>query len=340
MAKYDVKYTTGSAPAGTTKSNNLAFATGAPDYSQSGWYAGVPDDGRYLFIANSTDLSLAGRSTGQGTGTMQTDQPIWWGTTDTSDAEVLRVVNKLPKRPQNYTTATQALTWARSSGYYSVYPSYSQPLITSGLVLRLNASDPASYSGSGSTWTDLAGTQQNVTLYNSPTYTSGTPAYFTFNGSTQYGLGSGSVIPTTSYTKSVWFYLNAYQDNNIVSGDGHFIFMGDTPSVDKKIYSGHSNWGNYKAYPSAATINLNTWYYAALTFNTTDGMKLYINGVLDSSYTANKGAHPGAGTINVATFNGGNLMNGRISKVYCYNTSLTGPEILQNFNADKSEFGL
>ena len=115
--------------------------------------------------------------------------------------------------------------------------------------------------------------------------------------------------------------------------------MGDTPSVDKKIYSGHSNWGNYKAYPSAATINLNTWYYAALTFNTTDGMKLYINGVLDSSYTANKGAHPGTGTINVATFNGGNLMNGRISKVYCYNTSLTGPEVLQNFNADKSEFG-
>jgi hypothetical protein len=69
-------------------------------------------------------------------------------------------------------------------------------------------------------------------------------------------------------------------------------------------------------------------------------MKLYINGILDSTYTANKGAHPGTGTINVATFNGGNLLNGRISKVYCYNTSLTGPEILQNFNADKSEFGL
>ena len=246
------------------------------------------------------------------------------------------VSSAIANDPNSFASGSDAKTWLNSNGYWT---SYTQPLVTSGLVLRLNASDPASYSGSGSTWTDLAGAQQNVTLYNSPTYTSGTPSYFTFNGTTQYGLGSGSVLPTTSYTKSFWFYLNAYQDNNIVSGDGHFIFMGDTPSVDKKIYSGHSNWGNYKAYPSAATINLNTWYYAALTFNTTDGMKLYINGVLDSSYTANKGAHPGTGTINVATFNGGNLMNGRISKVYCYNTSLTGPEVLQNFNADKSEFG-
>jgi len=122
MPKYDVKYTTGSAPTGTTKSNNLAFATGTPDYSQSGWYAGVPDDGRYLFVGNSTDLSVTGRSIGGGSGTIQADQPVWWGTNDTSDAEVLRVVNRLPKRPQNYTTATAALTWARSSGYYSVYP--------------------------------------------------------------------------------------------------------------------------------------------------------------------------------------------------------------------------
>ena len=122
MAKYDVKYTTGSAPSGTTKSNSLAFATGTPDYSQSGWYAGVPDDGKYLFVGNSTDLSLTGRFIGGGSGTMQAGQPVWWATNDTTDAEVLRIVNRLPKRPQNYTTAAAALAWAKSSGYYTVYP--------------------------------------------------------------------------------------------------------------------------------------------------------------------------------------------------------------------------
>lgn len=213
-------------------------------------------------------------------------------------------------------------------------------VISDGLVLKLDASDLTSYPTTGTTWYDLAGTQQNVTLYNTPTFTTGSTTYFTFNGTNEYGLGSGAVVPTTGYTKSVWVYLNGYQDNNMVSGDGHFIYMGNNASVDKKIYCGHTDWGNYMAYPSTGTINLSTWYNITLTFNTTDGMKLYINGVLDSSYTTNKNAHPGSGTVNVATFNGGNLLNGRISKVYCYNKSLTDSEVLQNYNLDKSYFGL
>lgn len=69
-------------------------------------------------------------------------------------------------------------------------------------------------------------------------------------------------------------------------------------------------------------------------------MVLYINGLQDSTYTANKTAHGGNSSTNIASFGGGNLLNGRIAKVYCYNRSLTASEVLQNFNADKSEFGL
>jgi len=212
-------------------------------------------------------------------------------------------------------------------------------LVTDGLVLRLDAADSTSYGGSGTTWTDIAGTAQNITFTGSPTYTSTPPSYFTFNGVNQYGLGSGAVIPTTTYTKSVWVYLNGYADNNIVSGNGHFIFMG-AGGTDHKIYCGHADWPSYIAYPSTNTVNLSTWYNITLTFNTTDGMKLYINGVLDSTYTARKTAHSGTGTINLATYAGGNLLNGRISKVYCYNRSITADEVLQNYNFDKSKFGL
>lgn len=211
-------------------------------------------------------------------------------------------------------------------------------LVTDGLVLRLDAADSTSYGGSGTTWTDIAGTAQNITFTGSPTYTSTPPSYFTFNGVNQYGLGSGTVLPTTTYTKSVWVYINAYADNNIVSGDGHFIFMASSSS--QRIYCGHANWASYIAYPSTNTVNLSTWYNITLTFNTTDGMKLYINGILDSTYTAQKTAHNGTGTINVATYAGGNLLNGRISKVYCYNRSITADEVLQNYNFDKSKFGL
>lgn len=214
----------------------------------------------------------------------------------------------------------------------------SQTLVSSGLTLQLDAGNSLSYPGSGTTWTDLAGTQQNITLVNSPTFTSGTPAYFTFNGSNQRGAGSGAVLTTTSYTKSVWFYLNSYADNNLVSSDvgGHFMYMAGST----KIYSGHANWGNYQDYPSTANISLNTWYNATLTFNTTDGMVLYLNGVQDSTYTTNKTAHSGNSSTNIASFGSGNLLNGRIAKVYCYNRSLTSAEVLQNYNADKSQFGL
>ena len=215
-------------------------------------------------------------------------------------------------------------------------------LVTDGLTLNLDAGDSASYPGSGSTWTDLAGTADNITLVNSPTYTSGTPAYFTFNGSNQYGTGSGiNVLPSTAYTKSVWFRINAYADNNIVSGGtgGHFMFMAGAGF--NKLYCGHSNWAVYTAYPSTATISLNTWYYAALTFNTTDGMVLYLNGSQDSTYTANKTAHAGNGSTNLACFNpAGNLLNGRIAQVHCYNRALTAAEVLQNYNAYKARYGL
>lgn len=218
-------------------------------------------------------------------------------------------------------------------------PATTAVVVTSGLTLHLDAANTTSYSGSGTTWTDLAGTADNITLVGSPTFTSGTPSYFTFNGTTQYGTGSGAnVVPSTTYTKSVWFYLNGYGDNNLVSSatGGHFMFMAST----NKLYCGHANWGVYTAFESVASLSLSTWYNATLTFSTTNGMKLYINGSLDNTYTANKTARGGNGSTNIATFGGGNLLNGRISHALCYDRELTSSEVTQNFNAIKSRYGL
>lgn len=215
------------------------------------------------------------------------------------------------------------------------------PIVTLDLTLYLDANDSNSYNGSGSTWNDLAGTADNLTLVNSPTFTSGSPAYFTFNGINQYATNNtNNLVASTAYTKSVWFYLNGYQDNNIFSGDGHFIYMGPQASIDKKIYCGHSDWPIFTAYPSTGTINLNTWYHVALTFSTTNGMSLYINGVLDSTYTARKTARSGTGSVTIGAYTTGNLLNGRVSKVWCYNRELSSSEVAQNFNAHKGLYGL
>ena len=44
--------------------------------------------------------------------------------------------------------------------------------VTTGLICYLNAGDPNSYSGSGSTWTDLSGNGAHFTLQGNLTWTS------------------------------------------------------------------------------------------------------------------------------------------------------------------------
>lgn len=45
-------------------------------------------------------------------------------------------------------------------------------IVSEGLVLYLDAANSKSYSGTGTTWTDLSGNSNNATLVNGPTYSS------------------------------------------------------------------------------------------------------------------------------------------------------------------------
>ena len=49
---------------------------------------------------------------------------------------------------------------------------YSPKIVTDGLVFAVDAANKKSYPGSGTTWTDLAGSN-NGTLTNGPTFDSG-----------------------------------------------------------------------------------------------------------------------------------------------------------------------
>ena len=212
-------------------------------------------------------------------------------------------------------------------------------LVTSGMTLNLDAGNASSYPGSGDTWFDLSDYEADVTLYNNPVFNTVPPKYLDFNGSSQYGVASKSgILSATSYSKSAWFFWRGYgTNNNIVSGSGggHFMFG----AAQNKIFCGHSDWSNYIAFPSITTIDLFTWYYATLTFDTTNGMSLYINGILDNTYDAVKTGLPGNGSIEIASFAGSNLLYGALGKVHCYDRALSASEVLQNFNATKAEYG-
>lgn len=214
-------------------------------------------------------------------------------------------------------------------------------VITSGLSMYLNAGDPLSYSGSGTTWIDLSGAGADQTLFNTPTYTAGPPAYFSFNGVNEYSVGSlPFVIPPNTYTKIVWFQLNGVGDNNLVSSSagGHFMFFAGTST----LYVGNANNPPYGpgGFGSVTTFSTGTWYCAAVVFSAPQ-IWIYVNGVEDAFDPTYGPAHSGDGSVNLACFGpGGNLLNGKIAEVYCYSRALTAAEILHNFNATRAAYGL
>ena len=79
-------------------------------------------------------------------------------------------------------------------------------IIRNGLVLALDAASKNSYPGTGTTWTDLSGNNNNGTLINSPTFSSTNEGIFIFNGTTQnISLPSSLTRLNTNYSIGVWF---------------------------------------------------------------------------------------------------------------------------------------
>lgn len=218
----------------------------------------------------------------------------------------------------------------------------SAQIITSGLSMRLDANNPASYSGSGTVWSDLSGNGADQTLIGAPIYTAGTPSYFSFDGVSQYSTGSTPfVVPPNTYTKMVWFQILSAADNNLVSSDtgGHFMFFSSTAT----LWAGNSNtmpFAGPGAFGSATNFSLSTWYCATVVFSSPQ-IYLYVNGIQNDFDPTYGPPHAGDGSVNLACYGpGGNLLNGRIAEVYCYSVALTAGQVLQNFNATKTKYGL
>ena len=83
---------------------------------------------------------------------------------------------------------------------------YSPRIVTSGLVLALDAAERLSYPRTGTTWRDLSGNNNTGTLTNGPTFSAGNMGNIVFDGTNDYvNCGNNSSINLTSYiTLSTW----------------------------------------------------------------------------------------------------------------------------------------
>lgn len=215
-------------------------------------------------------------------------------------------------------------------------------IVRNGLILYLNAADAASYSGSGSTWTDISDNAYAATLQGTPTYTNST--HFTFNAGDY--VDTNQSLAAEDFSVGAWFRTNFGGIKMILSKEtnagwpwNYRIWMnggqiyGDIASSGGSSNSVASSLTNY---------NNNSWYYVMFTRDVSK-LRLYVNGIEvgNSNATLSSITNSQEMWIGLSAYLGGSYQwNGDISQVFIYNRTLAASEILQNHNATKSTYGL
>lgn len=222
-------------------------------------------------------------------------------------------------------------------------------IITSNLFLNLDA---YSYSGSGNTWHDLSGNNRNTTLINNPTYTTNQQGYFHFTDTSfQY-----AITPNTVPNLSVWSVEAWYRPTKSFTGKVTAVVTNEFDLVNKINYSlgmnnAPSSYTLAGGYYNGAwrtttgfTPTLNTWVQTIVTYNGTQ-INQYTNGSLQSTLTYS-GTPQSGGKIRIARrwddveTASSNFFDGDISIIRIYNIALNSTQVLQNYNAIKTRYGL
>jgi hypothetical protein len=215
------------------------------------------------------------------------------------------------------------------------------PTYPSSLKLFIDAGNLDSYPGSGSTVTDLIGTQ-NGTLINAVGYNSANGGYFTFNGVDQFidFTTNSAIQPTLSRTVSFWTYINT--GLGMLYSNGNLNSNINCVSIWQDSTNSYTVLGNASSNQTIASTKLTnaTWTYVTLRFNGTT-VELYFNDVL--IYSIAQTITP---TISntvptyLGTYNGsGYFLNGRMSILKIYDEYRTTGQNTTDFNEFKARYG-
>ena len=226
-------------------------------------------------------------------------------------------------------------------------------MVTSGLLLQLDAGNPTSYSGSGTTWTDLSTYQNDATLTNSPSFTSdGTASYFSFNGTNQYAPVTTSKMNVTYTGKTTMFAIRTVNANtsnatyrNLFGGDGNNRnFNTYMYHVSGSTWTMHFSTGPNSPFSSTSsasfTVTDNQWMIVAATQTTSGVLTYYVNGqqigTPDTGITFSQFINSGIEAVGRSD----NYWRGDIGSVAIYGQALNASQIQQNFNTLRGRYGL
>jgi hypothetical protein len=224
-------------------------------------------------------------------------------------------------------------------------------VVSTNLVLSLDAGDVASYPGSGVNWTDTIGGKV-FTLFNSPTYNSANGGYINFvAASSQYATATSFDSVLSTYTIEVWHKFDGTLTGAapVLFGEGRGTYsnfmMGTTAgrTAPLKIQGGFWNgaWQQGTTDPGDYFQPSNGWYQFILTYDGSN-IKFYANNTLQITKTPSNFTigSSGLGLNIMRRQDAFNYWGGGVSIIRVYNTALDSTQIAQNYNAQRSRFGL
>jgi len=230
--------------------------------------------------------------------------------------------------------------------------SYSPKIVTEGLVLYLDAANPYSYVSGSLNWNDISRGGNNGTLVNGPTFSSANNGSIVFDGVDDYISTNNSSTLTqagnTQFTVELWAKKTAANKDLLIGAQdqstlkGWFLQWFSNSIVYFGVRDGGSNY-NY------CTLNYqDQWFNIVGVFDGSQPTditknKIYVNGIQQtltattqlSSVPTNLVQLTIGTVVNYSSYTGANIA---ITKIY--NRALSAQEVLQNYNATKTRFGL
>lgn len=222
-------------------------------------------------------------------------------------------------------------------------------IITDGLIMCVDANNIKSYPGSGTSAYNIIKPTNTFSFGSNLSWQTGSPSYFVSDGTDDSleAPHSANLNIAGAYTLEVWIWWSQHKlyACSLVKGPGgsgnyfNYCFF----FYDTNIITGCGDGSSFYSTSlnvSTGYIATNTWHHLVGTFNGTNTFKIYVDGVERSSATMGSTVVPYQNTNVLSVIQNSYSLNGRVSAARVYNVCFTPNQVLQNYNATKSRFGL
>jgi hypothetical protein len=224
---------------------------------------------------------------------------------------------------------------------------YTGNIVTQGLVLNLDAAKTDSYPGTGTTWRDLSGFNNNGTLTNGPTFSGfGKEGAIVFDGVDDYvDFGNPPITSMGSDNFSIEVFIKPEG-----SSDFRVIIQKGNPGIGAnrgyrlRIESNNTIiltvTGDSERTVRSPAITYNNYYHVVAIKDSTN-LKIYLNGILYEGQNSPLGTTTVSNNLTIGRSDV-NLwyFRGKIPISRLYNRALSASEVQQNFQALRGRYGV